>query len=165
MDSLRLLIYDSYLTPLSIFESVACQKELLPCNSCFACWVKTPGRCIKRDIYTLVATKISRSHELHIISKCFWGGYSPAVQNVLDRSIGYLHPFITTIDGEMYYRKRYPHTFTLTVNFYGNNITKAEERTAKDVANSSAAIFHARGCVVNFFKTEHEANEHYGVPI
>ncbi|WP_407654270.1 MULTISPECIES: hypothetical protein [Caproicibacterium] len=35
---------------------------------------------------------LSQCDELILISKCCYGGFSPFVKNVLDRSIPYIHP-------------------------------------------------------------------------
>ena len=26
-----------------------CRKEIHPCKACYACWLKTPGKCIQKD--------------------------------------------------------------------------------------------------------------------
>ena len=63
------------------------------CIGCFGCWIKTPGQCVISDEYSSMGENISKCNEVIIISKCFYGGYSPFVKNVMDRSISYIHPY------------------------------------------------------------------------
>lgn len=77
------------------------------CIGCFGCWVKTPAACVIRDDYGDMGENLSKCKDLIIISKCCYGGLSPFVKNVLDRSISYIHPYFVTRNGEMHHRRRY----------------------------------------------------------
>lgn len=77
------------------------------CIGCFGCWIKTPGACVIRDKYGDMGETLSKCNEVVIVSKCCYGGFSPFVKNVLDRSISYLHPDFKLINGEMHHRRRY----------------------------------------------------------
>ena len=63
------------------------------CIGCFGCWIKTPGQCVMKDGYENMGSILSQADTVTIISKCYYGGYSPFVKNVLDRSIPFLLPF------------------------------------------------------------------------
>lgn len=108
------------------------------CIGCFGCWVKTPAACVIRDDYGDMGENLSKCKDLIIISKCCYGGFSPFVKNVLDRSISYIHPYFVTRNGEMHHRRRYKNKINLHVLFYGENITEEEKQTAQKlvVANS-----------------------------
>ena len=54
------------------------------CVGCFGCWIKTPGKCVLKDGYDNLGELLSKSEKLTIISRCFYGCYSPFVKNVLD---------------------------------------------------------------------------------
>ena len=104
---MQLIIHD--LTPLQ-------EKNLLPqteetriisdggdirsCIGCFGCWVKTPAQCIIRDKYGNMGAQLGHCDELILISRCTYGGFSPFVKNVLDRSISYIHPYFKVKNGE-----------------------------------------------------------------
>ena len=60
------------------------------CVGCFGCWIKTPGKCVLKDGYDNLGELLSKSEKLTIISRCFYGCYSPFVKNVLDSSISYI---------------------------------------------------------------------------
>ena len=53
------------------------------CIGCFGCWVKTPAACIIRDKYGDMGEYLSKCQELIIISKCFYGEFSPFIKNVV----------------------------------------------------------------------------------
>ena len=108
------------------------------CIGCFGCWVKTPAACVIRDDYGDMGENLSKCKDLIIISKCCYGGFSPFVKKVLDRSISYIHPYFVTRNGEMHHRRRYKNKINLHVLFYGENITEEEKQTAQKlvVANS-----------------------------
>ena len=78
-----------------------------PCIGCFGCWIKTPGSCVLPDSYQEMGKLLSRTSELILISRCCYGGYSPYVKNVLDRSIGYIQPFFRIVHGEMHHVMRH----------------------------------------------------------
>jgi multimeric flavodoxin WrbA len=107
------------------------------CIGCFGCWVKTPGACVIRDKYGDMGEYLSKSHEVVIISKCFYGGFSPFVKNVLDRSISYAHPYFEIRNGEMHHKRRYDNHFDLQVWFYGENITEKEKQTAEKLIRAN----------------------------
>lgn len=126
------------------------------CIGCFGCWVKTPGACVIRDEYGDMGEWLAKSEEVIIISKCFYGGYSPFVKNVLDRSISYIHPYFETRNNEMHHKKRYDHKFDTSVWFYGEDITGDEKATANKlvVANSINMVSNVKG--VHFVKSVEE---------
>ena len=108
------------------------------CIGCFSCWIKTPAQCIIKDGYENMGELISKSESITIISKCFYGGFSPFVKNVLDRSISYLHPYFVIKNGEMHHKRRYDNHFKLTVYFYGEDITQKEKETAEKLVKANA---------------------------
>lgn len=116
-----------------------------PCTGCFGCWIKTPAQCVIRDPYGNMGELLSKCDELTLISRCTYGGFSPFVKNVLDRSISYIHPYFTITNGEMHHRKRYRHSFGLSACFYGDDITEPEKKIARDLVHSNSVNL---GCTV-----------------
>lgn len=113
------------------------------CIGCFGCWVKTPGACVIRDNYGDLGALLGKcDDELIIISRCFYGGYSPFVKNVLDRSIPYIHPDFVIRNKEMHHKRRYRNHFDLTVWFYGTDISECEKETALELVQSNADNFY-----------------------
>ena len=108
------------------------------CIGCFGCWIKTPGACVIRDHYGDMGERLSKCNEVVIISQCFYGGFSPFVKKVMDRSISYIHPYFVIRNGEMHHRRRYQNQFALKVWFYGENITEKEKQTAQKLIRANA---------------------------
>ncbi|MDR2922943.1 MAG: NAD(P)H-dependent oxidoreductase, partial [Treponema sp.] len=82
--------------------------KIKPCICCFGCWIKTPGQCVIKDGFDNMGELWSKCNKLTIISQCFYGGYSPFVKNVLDRSVcPYQLPYFIKTKGEMRHPKRY----------------------------------------------------------
>ncbi|WP_405104268.1 flavodoxin family protein [Paenibacillus sp. FSL K6-1217] len=130
------------------------------CLGCFGCWTRTPGVCvIKRDGYNNLGELLSRSDELIIISKCMYGSYSPFVLNVLNRSISYVLPYFVTRKGDTHHRNRYDHQFALSVHFYGDDITEAEQDTARTLVAANSINFYSTGNNVYFHNSPRSIKE------
>ena len=54
------------------------------CMGCFGCWIKTPGKCVINDDYQNMGALFGEAENVIVISRCFYGGYSPFVKNVMD---------------------------------------------------------------------------------
>ena len=80
---------------------------------------------------------IGRSDELVIVTKNLYGEYSPAVKNVLDRSIGTSTPFSTYRGRQMHHTLRYGKHGLWKVIVYGE-ITEAEKETFRYRAERNA---------------------------
>lgn len=123
------------------------------CIGCFGCWIKTPGSCVIRDKYGDMGEHLSKCKEFIIISKCYYGGFSPFIKNVLDRSISYVHPYFTIRNGEMHHRRRYKNKIEMKVLFYGENITDKEKKTAEKLVKGNAMNFNCKDYSISFFKS------------
>lgn len=72
-----------------------------------------------------------------IVTKNLYGGYSAAVKNVLDRSIGTSTPFSTYRGRQMHHTLRYGRHELLKVIVYGD-ITEAERETFRYLVQRNA---------------------------
>ncbi len=120
------------------------------CIGCFGCWVKTPAVCVIRDKYENMGEYLSKSHEVNIISECFYGGFSLFIKNIMDRSIPYIHPYFSIRNGEMHHRRRYDNKFNLNIWFYGENITEREKQTAEKLIKANAINLDCSSWKVTF---------------
>lgn len=123
------------------------------CIGCFGCWIKTPGKCVIKDGYENMGEILSQSDNVVIICKCCYGGYSPFVKNVLDRSISYLLPFFKTKNSETHHKPRYKNRFQLSVYFYGEKILLQEMETARDLVKANSVNFNVSQYKVTFYKS------------
>lgn len=120
------------------------------CVGCFGCWIKTPGKCVLKDGYDNLGELLSKSEKLTIISRCFYGCYSPFVKNVLDRSISYLLPFFKIKNNETHHKRRYQNNIQLEVHFYGEDITIKERKTAKKLVKANCTNFSVKNYKISF---------------
>ena len=114
------------------------------CIGCFGCWLKTPGICVLKDNYNDMGKLLSKCDELKIISKCVYGSYSPFIRNVLDRSIPYLLPYFISKNSETHHAMRYKNKISLSVHFYGSDITANEKETAKHLVKANCINFFTK---------------------
>lgn len=107
-----------------------------PCQGCFGCWLKTPGKCVLRDSLQDIGEIKAQSDEVIILSRCCYGGFSPGVKRVLDRSIAISLPFFTYRGGRLHHTLRYRKRPALTVCFYGP-ITAFERENAQRLTEAN----------------------------
>lgn len=134
-------------------------NSIKKCIGCFNCWIKTPATCIIKDQYQHMGKLISQSEEIIIITKCTYGGYSPFVKNVMDRSISYIHPYFAIRNGEMHHKIRYTQQINLSVHFYGSDITTEEKNTAKKLVKGNSLNFNVKEYSINFYNNIDEIGE------
>ena len=120
------------------FKIISDNKKIKNCKGCFECWIKTPGKCVIKDGYQDLGESFSKADKIIIISKCYYGGYSPFVKKVLDRSIPYLLPFFRIEDNEIHHKIRYKKKFRLEVHFYGENIDREVKNTANELVKANS---------------------------
>ena len=90
-----------------------------------------------KDRLQQVCRIIGQADELEIITKNLYGGYSAAVKNVLDRSIGTSTPLSTYRGRQMHHTLRYGKHDLWRVVVYGD-ITEAEKDTFRYLAERNA---------------------------
>ncbi|HHU07858.1 MAG TPA: flavodoxin family protein [Clostridiaceae bacterium] len=126
------------------------------CIGCFGCWIKTPGQCVIKDGYSNMGQLLSRCDELILVSKCTYGGFSPFIKNLLDRSISYISPYFVTRNGEMHHKRRYDNVISISAYFYGEDISQSEKETAKSLVSANAVNYDGKVKNVLFFSTAEE---------
>ncbi len=117
--------------------ALAADGTYAPCQGCFGCWSKHPAECFMKDKLRTVCRLIGRADELVIVTKNLYGGYSAAVKNVLDRSIGTSTPFSTYRGLQMHHTLRYGKHDLWKVVVYGE-ISEAEKGTFRFMAERNA---------------------------
>ena len=116
---------------------LAADGKYAPCQGCFGCWTKHPAECFMKDALRQACRVIGKADELVIITKNLYGGYSAAVKNVLDRSIGTSTPLSTYRGRQMHHTLRYGKHDLWKVIVYGG-ITEAEKSTFRLLAERNA---------------------------
>lgn len=129
------------------------------CIGCFGCWVKTPGKCVISDDYDRTGVDLGKCTDLIIVSRCVYGSTSPAVKMVQDRAISYIHPDFVIRKGEMHHKRRYDNVITVSVHFYGENITDEEKETANNLISGWVDNYDGKVGIVDFFNSANELCE------
>lgn len=130
--------------------------SIRPCVGCFGCWVKTPAQCVIRDQYGDMGAQLGHCGELILISRCMYGGFSPFVKNVLDRSISYIHPYFKIKNGEMHHKPRYKDSLAMRVFFYGEGIGEQEQALARRLVNANAVNLYGTVKEIAFAQSPEE---------
>lgn len=145
---------------LSVRESdllLSPQKEILPCTGCYHCWIKTPGVCVLKDGYTQLPAMLAEANELVMISRLVYGGLSPTIKNVLDRSLGYMLPFFELKEGYSHHPMRYDHSLRWKVFFYGGS--EGERGTARKIISANARNLEIEELAVYFADSRESLSE------
>ena len=116
---------------------VCADGRYAPCQGCFKCWTKHPAACEMKDALHQACRVLGSSDDLVIITKNLYGGYSAAVKNILDRSIGTSTPFSTYRGRQMHHTLRYGKHDLWKVIVYGE-ITEAEKASFRYLAERNA---------------------------
>jgi multimeric flavodoxin WrbA len=127
------------------------------CRGCFGCWLRTPGVCAISDRAQDFAPLMGRANELSVISRMVFGGPSPEVKAVLDRSIGHVLPFFMIKHGEMHHELRYPRQIALRYSFYAPNISEEERAIADELVVANGRNFGTENCEARFFASAADA--------
>ena len=125
-----------------------------PCQGCFHCWTKTPAACEMKDVLHEICRVIGQADDLVIVTENWYGGYSPAVKNILDRGIGASTPLSTYRGGEMHHTLRYGKHGAWTVLVYGDT-SEGEKETWKLMVKRNAVNHGYRSCEVSFVPDVH----------
>ena len=118
-------------------RAVAADGQYAPCQGCFGCWTKHPAECFMKDKLQQVCRILGQADEMVVVTRNLYGGYSPAVKNVLDRAIGTSTPFSTYRGRQMHHTLRYGKKDLRKVIVYGD-ITEAEKETFRYMAERNA---------------------------
>jgi multimeric flavodoxin WrbA len=101
-----------------------------PCQGCFDCWTRHPATCGMKDSLHQICRVIGQTDDLVLITENYYGGYSTAVKNILDRAIGASTPMSTYRGWEMHHTLRYGKKGVFKVIVYGD-INDNEKSTWK----------------------------------
>ena len=130
-----------------------------PCVGCFGCWLKTPGKCVIKDNDSTFGIIMPHVKGVIVISELVFGGFSPNIKAIFDRSIGFILPFFCNVNGEMHHKQRYKKRPDLTYMFYGQNCTQAEKDIAQKLTKANAINFGADNYSTLFYNSFQEILE------
>lgn len=83
------------------------RERFAPCQGCFECWIAHPGTCKARDSANDVMRDVIASDAVLWLTAPRFGAWDPVAKAALDKVIGLISPFFTTVAGETHHRRRY----------------------------------------------------------
>ena len=126
--------------------------EIAPCQGCFGCWVKTPGKCLIADDAQKVTGLMVGSDLMVLLTPVTFGGYSSELKKALDRQICFISPFFTTIAGETHHRRRYSSAPKLLGIGVTKTCSQESESIFRSLVSRNALNLHApaeTACVIS----------------
>ena len=81
-------------------------RKIAPCEGCFGCWTRTPGRCVIRDDAVRIYPLIAASNCVVYVSRIRYGGYDSVMKRMLERAIPVQQAFIRIHGGETHHVQR-----------------------------------------------------------
>lgn len=97
----------------------AAEANINYCIGCFACRIKTPGKCIFEDDMENILRAYVECDALVILTAMKFGCYSGVTKCFMDRIIPLETPFLHGVDGEVHLMPRYPKERRLLAIAYG----------------------------------------------
>ena len=131
-----------------------------PCIGCFGCWAKKPGECVIKDGFNSMGERIHKADKVTVISRYTYGGFSGAVKNVFDRSLGYVLPQFEISGNETHHKRRYDEDKEFTFIFYGHGLSEEEKASAVRYVTAVCANVRSHVGSVEFFETEEKYPRH-----
>ena len=126
-----------------------------PCQGCFKCWTKTPATCVLKDSLQEMCRILGQAEDLVIVTENWYGGYSPALKNLLDRSIGMSTPMSTYRGRQMHHTLRYKINNSVRVYVTGD-VSDKEKETWKLLVERNAINWGASDYEVCFLDPQRD---------
>jgi hypothetical protein len=82
-------------------------ERYAPCVGCFECWTTHPGTCRAHDSANGLMRDLIASDEAVWLVRPAFGCWSPEAKQALDKVIGLLSPFFSSVHGETHHQPRY----------------------------------------------------------
>lgn len=113
------------------------------CTGCWSCWLKTPGRCIYKDLNEFYRSYLD-ADKVIIFSKVSKGFVSGNLKTLFDRMIPLFLPYITYKTGESMHLPRYEKYPEIEVYYVGDFASIEEEEIYKDYIHRTFYQFHSK---------------------
>ncbi|GAE02729.1 MULTISPECIES: flavodoxin family protein [Clostridium] len=132
---------------------ISSKDKVQSCLGCYGCWLKTPTKCVVSDEYRQLGKMLACCDDILIISCCYYGGFSPFVKSIIDRSLSYLLPYLEVRSGVSCHKMRYKKRInTIQAYFYGEDITQEEKETAEQLLSNNSHQFNIKNNpIVKFY--------------
>jgi multimeric flavodoxin WrbA len=134
--------------------AVPCQYELdlritapRDCTGCWSCWLKTPGRCIHKDLDAFYRAYLA-ADKVIILANVSKGFVSGDMKTLFDRMIPLFLPYITYKSGESMHVPRYDKYPAVEAYYQGVFSSEQEKKLYEDYIHRVFYQFHSKCDVV-----------------
>jgi multimeric flavodoxin WrbA len=90
------------------------------CLGCTYCWLKTPGKCAKKDDWEILFKKFLKSDYVIFLTEAKLGFVSHKMKNIVDRLIPLATPYTKIYKGEARHVSRYKKCWNVGLIYSGN---------------------------------------------
>lgn len=101
------------------------------CIGCWSCWLKTPGRCVHKDLDEFYKSYLA-ADKVVIFSKVSCGFVSGNLKTLFDRMIPLFLPYITYKTGESMHLPRYEKYPEIEVYYQGDFASIEDKKIYED---------------------------------
>lgn len=115
----------------AIYELDLTKNQIKDCSGCWSCWLKTPGRCINKDLDEFY-TKYLEADKVIIYSKITKGFVSGNLKSLFDRMIPLFLPYVEVSTGEARHIPRYEKYPDIEFYYEDNFVTKDGRQIFED---------------------------------
>lgn len=119
------------------------EVKVKDCTGCWSCWLRTPGRCIHKDLDECYK-EFLKADKVIIFSKVLRGFISSNLKTLLDRFIIMLLPYVGYDTGESIHPARYDKYPEIEVYYDGDFISTEEKELYNDYLARTFYQFHIK---------------------
>jgi multimeric flavodoxin WrbA len=120
-------------------------REIGACTGCWSCWVKTPGKCVRKDRMAEIYPDYVGSDTVILLMDTAQGFISEQAKAFIDRTIPHFHPYIVIEDGECHHMARYKRYPDMTFYYDKDGLTSQEDQVIEDYLYRTAYQFKSHG--------------------
>lgn len=139
----------------AIYELDLTKNQIKDCTGCWSCWLKTPGRCINKDLDEFY-TKYLEADKVVIFSKITKGFVSGNLKSLFDRMIPLFLPYVEVSTGESRHIPRYERYPEIEFYYDGNFVTKDGRQIFEDYIYRTFDQFASKNITVKALKEYRE---------
>jgi len=114
------------------------------CIGCWACWLKTPGRCVHKDVMAESYADYVNSDKVILLMDTAQGFIHHGAKAFFDRTIPHYHPYIELVDGECHHKARYERYPELHFYYDDQDLNQEEAQVIEDYLYRTAYHFKSK---------------------
>lgn len=130
-------------------------EKIAPCMGCFACWTKTPGKCVIRDAAVNIYPAIAAAENVMYISRVVYGSYDIPMKTMLERAIPVQKAFIRIHGNETHHVQREVLPKKAVIIAYGTKDEAEREVFRRLVTRNALNMIFSSGDII--FCSEEDA--------